>query len=228
MGSRLCDSLRACSPTSLPFMAGIEIRVIDRRLGESFDPPKPHDLVVGPNSDLDLLFADIFDQSHGTLIENLILMSHALYQPDAGGQHHFGFGIELGKQNITLVNAAGFFSRLAHRFASNLRGIELRGCGVAAYSRVVGAAGVVAVGDGLSLCQAIANAAQTGVLASPKAQSGECKVTPTAGMRRSGATITPTADTEVGRCTLGSWTGQVWNFLPNGPANGSGHVVYRR
>ena len=209
-------------------MAGIVIRVIDRRVGHSFDPPLPRDLVVGPKSDLNLLFADIFDQADGTRIETLILMSHAFYQPDAQGMHHVGFGIELGQQNITLDNAAGFFSRLANRFASDLRGIELRGCGAAAYSRVVGAAGIVAVGDGLSLCQAIANAARTGVLASPEAQPGECQVMPTAGMRRSGATITPIAHTEVGRCALGSWTGQVWTFVPNGLANGSGHGVYRR
>ena len=55
-------------------MAGIETRVIDRRLGGSFDPPNPHDLVVGPESDLNLLFADIIDQSYSTLIEKLILM----------------------------------------------------------------------------------------------------------------------------------------------------------
>ena len=203
-------------------MPGIKIRVIDRRVGESFHPQGPYDLVVGPESDLDLLFADIIDKSYGKSIENLILMSHALYRPDAGGKHHFGFGIELGKNNITLANAASLFSRLRGCFANPLRGIELRGCSVAAHSRVVGAAGVVAVGDGLSLCQAIADAAQTGVLASAEAQVGACEVMPTAGIRRSGATITAIADTTVGRCALGSWTGQVWTFQPNRPADGSG------
>lgn len=79
----------------------------------------------------------------------------------------------------------------------------------------------MAVGDGLSLCQAIADAAQTGVLASPKAQVGECKAMPAAGMRRTDATITPIADIKFGRCAVGSWTGQMWTSQPNRPADGS-------
>ena len=62
---------------------------------------------------------------------------------------------------------------------------------------MVGAAGVVAGGGGLLLCQTIADAAQIGVLASPELQVGPCKVMESAGIRRSGATITAIADTKV-------------------------------
>lgn len=208
-------------------MAGIVIRVIDKRVGYSFDPPLPRDLVVGAKTDLNLLFADILDQADGTRIETLILMSHAFYHLDAKGVERFGFGIQLGQQDIRLDNVAGFFSKLAGRFASEKRGIELRGCGAAAYSKVVSDAGVVSVGDGLSLCQAIANAARTGVLASPDAQPGLCHVVPSAGLTRSGATLTPTTGTEIGYCEVGSWTGQVWTFTPNAAVDGSAHGVLR-
>ena len=171
-------------------MESIVIRVIDKRVGHSFDPPLPRDLLVSPNSDLNLLFADIMDLAAGKRIKLLILMSHAFYLTDARGVERFGFGIELGQQNIKLHNAATFFGKLAGRFASDRQGIELRGCGAAAYSTVIDAQGVVSIGDGLSLCQLIANSAQTGVLASPDPQPGTCHVVPVAGTRRNGSTIT--------------------------------------
>ena len=51
-------------------MAGIETRVIDRRLGGSFNPTNPHDLMMGLESELNLLFTAIIDQFYSTLIEN--------------------------------------------------------------------------------------------------------------------------------------------------------------
>ena len=203
-------------------MLGIKIRVIDRRLGGSFDPRGSNDLGSARKATWTCYSPTFIDASYGKTIENLMLMSHSLYRPDAGGKHNFGFAIELGQNNITLAIAASLFSRLRGCFADPLRGIELRGCRVAAHSRVIGAAGVVAVGNGLLLCQTMADAAQTGVLASPGVQVGACKATPTAGIRGSGATITPIADTKVDRCEVGSWTGQVWTFRPNHPANGLG------
>ena len=202
-------------------MAGLMIRIIDSRVGKSFDPPLPTDIVCGPRSDLELVFADVLDQAFTRKIGTMIIMSHAFYETDDTGAERFGFGVELGRQNIYLHNAAALFGRFAGKFAEPKRGIELRGCGPAARSEFTatrGGAPMLRVGDGIQLCQLIADSAMTGVRASSDAQPGICRVVPTSRTTRSGASITTSSGDEVALCKEGVWSGNVWQFSPNATA----------
>ncbi len=198
-------------------MAGLVVRIIDRRVGRSFDPPLANDLVCGPSTDLNDIFAQVADRAYTTKIETLLIMSHAFYEKDDGGAEHYGFGIQLGQQNLKPDTIEALMGRLRGRFASRGRGIELRGCGAAAKSEFtvhIGGRPLVKAGDGVKLCQLIADTTDTGVLASTDEQPGSCRVVPAGQVTRIGGAITSTTAAEVALCEVGVWEGKVWLFTP--------------
>ena len=197
---------------------GLVVRIIDERVGMSFDPALPSDITVRETTDLNETFAEVADRAYSTKIDTLIIMSHGFYETDLQGAHQFGFGVELGRQSLRLSNAAALLGRLHGKFASAGRGIELRGCGVAVKSTVqtgTREAVVVKVGDGVALCQLIANVTGTGVLASSDRQPGSCGQFRVTGTQRNGKVLDEVNEVRQAACTLDPWSGKVWLFTPN-------------
>ena len=198
-------------------MAGLVVRIIDKRVGRSFDPPLSTDIVCGPATDLNDIFAQVADMAYAKKIETLLIMSHGFYNLDDKGRERYGFGIELGQQNLKMGNVEAMLGRLAGRFASAGRGIELRGCGAAARSEFTvhhGGKPLVLVGDGIALCQRIADVTGTGVLASSDEQPGPCRVVPAGQPTRINGNVGTTPDSEMALCPVGVWEGKVWLFTP--------------
>lgn len=197
-----------------------EIRVIDTRVGSSFKDARTSDIVCTPSTDLDDLFGRIADAGYHPKLDRLMLFSHAFYEKDATGAHRYGFGIELGRQGLHNHNVAALMGRLKGRFANALRGIELRGCAVAVRSEF-GTGPAHRVGDGLALCQLIADTTGTGVLASSAEQPGTCELVTGQATTRSGGTIGTAAVKESQSCDVGVWNGAVWLFTPGGGGKGT-------
>jgi hypothetical protein len=190
-----------------------EIRVIDARVGRSFKDPRPSDIVCERDADLNELFARVADAGYHPKLDLLMIFSHAFYEKDSAGGHHYGFGIQLGQQGIHNDNVAALMGRLNGRFANALRGIELRGCAVAIRSDF-GTGPAHKVGDGLALCQLIADTTNTGVLASSAEQPGTCEVVTGQMTARAGGRVTTTEVKETQGCDVGVWSGAVWLFTP--------------
>lgn len=200
---------------------GLVVRIIDERVGMSFDPALPGDITVRADTDLNETFAEVADRAYTQKIETLLIMSHGFYETGSDGHHYYGFGIELGRQNLKLDTVEGLMGRLAGKFAGATRGIELRGCGVAVKSTVRQGprqAVVVKVGDGIALCQKIADVCGTGVLASSDEQPGDCGVVRLTGTLRNGQALQQVEIVRNQECTLGTWSGKVWLFTPRSTA----------
>jgi hypothetical protein len=175
--------------------------------------PQPTFYTIGPEDDVPDLFDRVIKEVGNTKIELLSIYAHGYGERDVTGLHG-GFGIELGKDHVTMDNADALFARFNGKFQNPLLGIELVGCEVAAQSRVkVG--NTIKIGDGIKLCQTIAAAAGTCVRASSSMQTfnpiGEfTKVVPdpTAPLgrgSRGGVEVDP-----------GPWEGNVWLICAKG------------
>lgn len=132
--------------------------------------PQPTFYTIGATDDVAALFDRVIAELGASKIELLSIYAHGFGERDSKGVLHGGFGIELGKDNITIANAASLFARFKGKFLKPQLGIELVGCEVVQKSTVkVG--NQVKVGDGVKLCQTIAAAAGTCVRASSSRQA---------------------------------------------------------
>ena len=210
-------------------MSGLVIRVIDTRMGRSFKNPAPFDFVCGPETEMTKLFADIKKRCGAKKIASLQILSHAFYVPEStikskenpdGAIERFGFGVQFCSEGIN-EETAGNFSAFRGMFAS-ARGISLQGCAVAATSTVIKTVGhfhFVRIGDGAALCQKIADAAGTGVVASSDPQPGPCDVEFRTYKVRNGAKVEMIEEKSPPmNCEAGPWSGNVWLFTPKGKA----------
>ncbi len=201
----------------------VNVRIIDSRVGYSFKTPKPLDFKATPKTDIALLFADIVDALRNQKIGLLQILAHGIYRSDETGRHRFGFGVELGQQNLYASNLRDILGRLAGRFASREMGIELRACAVAqnnAFNEPQGDGGVAwRVGDGLAFCQSMADITVTGVLASTENQTNPCDPVAMLVMDRAvsdAGVLFQKSDEEIRNqnCGMGVWDGNVWLFTP--------------
>ncbi len=120
---------------------------------------QPTFYTIGPQDDLPDLFDRVIKEIGNSRIDLLSIYAHG-YGVGEATHLHGGFGIEFGKDHITIDNADSLFSPFNGKFLNPLLGIELVGCQVAAQSRVkVG--NQIRVVDGLKLCQTISAAAGT-------------------------------------------------------------------
>lgn len=168
---------------------------------------QPTFYTIGPQDDLPDLFDRVIKEIGNSRIDLLSIYAHG-YGVGAATHLHGGFGIELGKDHITIDNADSLFSPFNGKFLNPLLGIELVGCQVAAQSRVkVG--NQIRVGDGLKLCQTISAAAGTCV----RASSSDQTFTPIKEFSR----VVPDPSAPAGRASRdgveidpGPWEGNVW------------------
>lgn len=210
-------------------MSGVVVRIIDTRMGRSFKTPASFDFVCGPDTPMKQLFADVKKKCGARKIGSLQILSHAIYVPEAtiksteypeGFIERFGFGVEFCSEGIHEATADNF-SIFKGMFAAP-RGISLQGCGVAATSTVLRSVGhlhFIRIGDGAALCQKIADAAGTGVVASSDPQPGPCDVEVRTYKVRNGGSVDIVEEKgPPEKCEAGPWVGNVWLFSPNGAA----------
>jgi hypothetical protein len=197
-------------------VASVVIRLISREVGESFKPPLPLDRAVAPGEDLAKVFKDIADtlSKARNRIERLVLYCHAY---SSGGEFTVFLGNVGGRPGFRAADVPKLFAPLKGRFANTGRGIEIQACNVAS-NQGADPSKVPTVGSGAALCQAIANAAGTGVLAADRDQPGTCFKTEIVEVRRNErglpqeyVTPGPVVD-----CQADVWSGQVWLFSPKG------------
>lgn len=191
-------------------MAGFEFRLISTGVGLSLKQPKPFDRAVDPGEDIAKVFQDIARQATGKKIARLLIVSHAY---DDGGEFTVFLGSVGKKRGIRLADV-GVFAPLAGKFESPLRGIEMQGCKVADNAGL-SPLDKPKVGSGAALCQAIANKARTGVLASTDAQPTQCQeeVTSVTERDKHGLPATRVIDRKVLDCE-DVWSGNLWIFTP--------------
>jgi hypothetical protein len=191
-------------------MAGLEFRIISTGLGLSFRNPKPLDRRVERTDDVAAVFRKVAEEAGSRKIERLMISCHA-YPKD--GKFTIFLGSAGGMEGFRVADV-GIFAPLQGKFASRLRGIEIQACTVADNPGHTPRE-VPTVGSGAELCQAIANAARTGVMASTLAQPTECiKTTGEITERVAGRIVTRVVES-VGNCE-DAWTGNLWMFTPGG------------
>ncbi len=199
----------------------VVIRVIDERVGRNFVAPTANDHLCTATTALKPFFEGIVAKLGSDKIALLLLMTHAFYNVDpSDGGHRYGFGVELGAEGLH-NGALDVLSPLVGKFAPRAV-IELRGCGVAVKSVITTPR--MKVGNGIALCQEIADLTRAIVIASSDEQPGTCEkvIMETTKRGPNGYFVTETATT-VEKCAIGDWTGQVWHFTPGAatpkPAN---------
>lgn len=193
---------------------GVVVRVIDERVGLSFSAAGPRDVLCKKQTALKPFFEGIVRDLGGTKMSLLLLMTHAFYEPDpVDGGHRYGFGIELGTEGLHNGRLDMLLPLVGHFVPRAI--IELRGCGVAVKSAFGPRSAPTRVGDGVALCQEIADLTRCFVIASSDEQPGSCvQVTGESTQRGpSGLPETKTITT-VEKCDVGTWTGNVWRFTP--------------
>ncbi len=191
-------------------MAGLEFRLISTKVGMNLKLPKPNDRAVKPDEDIAKVFQEIARNAGGSKIGRLLLVCHA-YQD--GGEFNVFLGSVGGKPGIRIADA-GVFGPLSGKFESKLRGIEIQGCNVAE-NKGTSPQEMPTVGSGAALCQAIANKARTGVLASTEEQPTECQEEISSVTVRNARGLPETR--EVGRRVFDcadAWSGNLWLFTP--------------
>jgi hypothetical protein len=190
-------------------MAGLEFRLISTKVGLSLKLPKPLDSAVKPEDDIASVFEQIASRAGGEKISRLLLVCHA-YQ--SGGEFTVFVGSVGGKLGFRLGDV-GIFGPLADKFESKLRGIEIQGCNVAE-NRGLSPQAVPTVGSGAALCQAIADTAYTGVLASTDPQPTSCqKEEGTITQRNNRGMVETQEYSRVVDCE-DVWSGNLWSFRP--------------
>jgi hypothetical protein len=193
-------------------MATINVTLLDSRAGKILANPKPDDLVVGPTDSMVKVFDDLGNKfgKSGKKIGVLAIIAHGYVDYAADGATLGGFGIVFCKEDILESNAKEF-KRLRNVFASRDNvGIELIGCSVADKSTVM-TQGTPTVGNGVRLCQTIADSAQAWVRVSPDDQQIGGGVT----RRRKPGTSFEVEEVEL-PINPGPWEGAVWIFKPGG------------
>ena len=177
--------------------------------------PQPTFYTMGPKDDVPDLFDRVIKDLGANQIELLSIYAHGYGERDVTGLHG-GYGIELGKDHVTIDNAEKLFARFNGKFLDPQLGIELVGCEVAARSKVkVG--NTIRIGDGVKLCQTIAGAAGACVRASSSMQA----FTPIGEFTK----VVPDPSSPVGRSSQsgveidpGPWEGKVWIICAHGKA----------
>jgi hypothetical protein len=195
-------------------MAGVIVRLISTRVGESFLLPSPFDHSVKREDDLVSVFRGVLKQIGSRKIERMVLLCHAYA---SGGEFVVFMGSVTGKEGVRAADARATFGLLGGRFASSGRGIEIQACNVA-QNQGSDPSKVPSVGSGAALCQAIADAAQTGVMAADRDQPGPCQEEYHLERFRNAKGL-PEEKKVVDRvfdCKADVWTGQLWLFAPKG------------
>jgi hypothetical protein len=192
-------------------MAGLEFRIIGTGLGLSFKNPKPLDRAVKPADDVAEVFRKVAAEAGNRKIGRLMISCHA-YMKD--GKFTIFLGSVGGVEGIRVADV-GIFAPLRGKFSNGLRGIELQVCNVGENGSGLTPREAPSVASGAELCQAIANATGTGVIASTEQQPVDCLRTSGEYTERvHGLPVTRTVVT-VTDCE-DTWTGNLWVFTPGG------------
>jgi hypothetical protein len=194
-------------------MATINVTLLDTRAGKVLANQKPDDRVLGPADSMIKVFDDLgrkFGKT-GNKIGILGIIAHGYVEFAADGSTLGGFGIQFCSEDILEGNVREF-DRLRRAFVSRSSvGIELIGCSVAATSTAP-TPGTPTVGDGVRLCQMMADAAQTCVRVSPDDQQIGGGLTR---RRKPGTNSIEIEEVEL-PINPGPWEGRVWVFKPGG------------
>jgi len=134
-------------------------------------------------------------------IDRFSLYAHGYAMEDSKRIAHGGYGLQLGKDDLTVENAEAAFSLLNGKFDPENGVIELVGCAIAVTSRVG-----VNIGDGIKLCEIISKAAGgVCVRASSDKQSFDNTTFTEKSVSSSSAPTGVESDP-------GPWEGNVWNI----------------
>jgi hypothetical protein len=194
---------------------GINIVMYDVRIGWDEDQqkgikPPPQQVILknhGPNfypvhpGDSTLSQFRMVAEENYKHIDRFSLYAHGYAMEDSKRIAHGGYGLQLGKDDLTVENAEAVFSLLNGKFDPENGLIELVGCAIAVSSRV----GTI-IGDGINLCEIISKAAG-GIYVRASSDKQNFGTTPFTEKTVSSSTAPSGVESDPG-----SWEGNVWNI----------------
>ncbi len=191
-------------------MSGIELRVLDTRIGARFNRPRPSDIIVGSATRLPTLMSQIKAACGAGRIGRLSVCCHGYEsgienEKTAMSRVGGGFGLQLGSDDLTWQTVSAF-ADLNGRFAGDGM-LDIYACAAAEDTTD----GTGFTGNGMLLMRELAGYAGVTVRASDTVQ------TYTAGVVDD-SILGITYGSHYEGVDFGQWEGNVWLF----PSDGSG------
>lgn len=168
-------------------------QVILKNHGPNFYPVHPGDSILSQ-------FKMVAEETYKP-IDRFSLYAHGYAMEDSKRIVHGGYGLQLGKNDLTIENAEAAFSLLNGKFDPENGLIELVGCAVAVTSRVR-----TNIGDGIKLCEIISKAAG-GICVRASSDKQSFDTTPFTEKTASSSAAPSGVISDPG-----PWEGNVWNI----------------